>query len=147
MQLTDNFSFEEFVQTSHREYADENYRYGMQNKAAVQWLANQMQNLRDCLGSPIIITSGVRCAKLNAAVGGAKNSQHTKFEAADFIVPGMLIDYAFNLIQDYKHVKYDQLILEESKGSKWIHISFSHEKPRRQVLVYNAKKYIEVKND
>lgn len=147
MKLTENFTFEEFVQTSHREYADENYQYALKNKDKVRWLAEHMQTLRDCLGSPIIVTSAVRCARLNTAVGGAKNSQHTRIEAVDFIVPGMVLDFAFNLIRGYKNVRFDQLILEESGGSKWIHISFTTEKPRRQVLKYNDKKYVVVQGD
>lgn len=144
MQLTENFAFEEFVQTSHREHAEANYNFGLKHKHKVQWLAEHLQKLRDCLGSPIIITSGVRCQALNAAVGGVANSQHTKVEAVDFIVPGMVLDYAFDLIRGYKEVRFDQLILECVGTSKWIHISFSTEKPRRQVLKYNEKKYVEV---
>lgn len=145
MKLTEHFTFEELVQTSHREYADENYNFGLKNKPMVQWLANHMENLRGHLGSPIVVASGVRCARLNEAVGGAKASQHTRIEAVDFIVPGMLIDVAFDCIRGYKEVPFDQLILEESRGSKWIHISFTHGEPRRKVLKYNDKKYTEVK--
>lgn len=141
MRLTENFTFEELVQTSHREHAEANYNFGLKNKAKVQWLAEHMQTLRDCLGSPIIVTSGVRCQALNTAVGGAANSQHTKIEAVDFIVPGMLLDTAFNLIRGYREVRFDQLILECVGKSKWIHISFTTERPRRQVLKYNEKKY------
>lgn len=144
MRLTDNFSFEEFVQTSHREFALENHTYGLKAKVKVQWLADKMQTLRDCLGSPIIVTSAVRCPKLNAAVGGSKNSQHVKCEAVDFIVPGMDLEFAFNLIRDYRDVRYDQLILEQVGKSMWIHISFAPERPRRQVLKYDGKKYIRI---
>lgn len=39
--------------------------------------------IREELGFPIIINSGYRCAKLNQAVGGVKNSLHLKGRAAD----------------------------------------------------------------
>ena len=39
--------------------------------------------LREAYGKPIIVTSGYRCHKLNAAVGGSASSQHVKGEAAD----------------------------------------------------------------
>ena len=42
-----------------------------------------LQPLRDAMNEPIKIGSGYRCAKLNKAVGGVSNSQHTKGEAAD----------------------------------------------------------------
>lgn len=46
--------------------------------------------LRQQIGQPIVIqiTSWYRSPIANAAVGGAKNSQHTLGLAADFIVPG-----------------------------------------------------------
>lgn len=37
---------------------------------------NKLQELRDAWGKPIHITSGHRCTKHNAEVGGAKQSQH-----------------------------------------------------------------------
>lgn len=51
-----------------------------------------MQNLavlRAELKKPIIITSGMRCKKHNAAEGGAKASKHLTGEAADIRVEGM----------------------------------------------------------
>ena len=33
--------------------------------------------LREAWGAPVIVTSGYRCPRLNAAVGGARRSQHT----------------------------------------------------------------------
>lgn len=47
-----------------------------------------LQEMRDILGKPITITSGMRCAEFNAKTPGAiKNSKHTKFRAVDFYVP------------------------------------------------------------
>ena len=43
----------------------------------VQKLANQLQTLRNVVGSPIKINSGYRCPNYNDnVVKGAKNSQH-----------------------------------------------------------------------
>ena len=39
--------------------------------------------LREMYGKPITVNSGYRCPQLNAAVGGAKTSQHMRGEAAD----------------------------------------------------------------
>ncbi len=49
-------------------------------------LSNFLQQIRDHFGKPIHITSGYRCAKHNAAVGGASGSRHTKGQAADFYI-------------------------------------------------------------
>ena len=44
---------------------------------------NVLDPARERLGMPIIVNSGYRCPKHNAEVGGVKNSQHMKGEAAD----------------------------------------------------------------
>jgi len=46
-------------------------------------LVEKLQQLRDRLGSPIIINSGYRCSERNKQVGGAKNSYHMKGMAVD----------------------------------------------------------------
>jgi uncharacterized protein YcbK (DUF882 family) len=49
-----------------------------------------LEELREKLGGkPIRITSGFRCASHNAAVGGAKSSQHLAGRAADITVAGL----------------------------------------------------------
>ena len=52
------------------------------------FLIEVLQRLRDILGVPITVTSGRRCAAHNAAVGGAKNSQHLQGLAADIRAEG-----------------------------------------------------------
>ena len=52
-------------------------------------LVDGLQELRDDLGLPVILTCGCRCAQHNAAVGGAVRSQHVLGKAADIRVPGM----------------------------------------------------------
>lgn len=42
-----------------------------------------LQPLRDACGHALKVNSGYRCKKLNDLVGGSKNSQHTKGQAAD----------------------------------------------------------------
>ena len=39
--------------------------------------------VREKLGMPIVVNSGYRCEKHNKAVGGVRNSQHLRGEAAD----------------------------------------------------------------
>lgn len=52
-------------------------------------LITYLQAIRDHFGKPITITSGYRCAKHNARVGGASNSRHTQGQAADIVVSGV----------------------------------------------------------
>lgn len=46
-------------------------------------LIEALEDLRLLAGCPLIVTSGYRCPKHNAEVGGAKDSQHLKGTAAD----------------------------------------------------------------
>lgn len=48
-----------------------------------------LQEIRDHFGQPVTVTSGYRTAAYNAAVGGAKASQHMLGTAADIVVAGV----------------------------------------------------------
>ena len=50
-----------------------------------------LQCIREHFGKPITITSGYRTAAHNAAVGGAKSSQHLLGRAADIQVAGVSV--------------------------------------------------------
>ena len=88
--------------------------------------------LREMYGKPITVNSGYRCPKLNAAVGGAKSSQHIRGEAADISAGSKTENKKlFELIRD--NLPFDQL-LNESDYS-WVHVSYvSTSKNRKQIL-------------
>ena len=98
---------------------------------AIRELTNTvLQPLRDAWGQPLHVNSGYRCPKLNAAVGGAATSQHTKGEAADIKAehPVKLAQLAYDL-----GLPYDQMIIYPT----FVHFSHKlHGEQRRQVL-YN----------
>lgn len=50
-------------------------------------LAASLQKLREAWGKPLTVTSGYRCARHNAEVGGVPNSRHMRGLAADVAVP------------------------------------------------------------
>lgn len=50
-------------------------------------LLNFLYHMRDDLGVPLSITSAVRCAKHNKAVGGASDSAHLRGWALDIRTP------------------------------------------------------------
>lgn len=53
-------------------------------------LIDGLERLREiCGGRPVIVTSGHRCAKHNAAVGGVSNSKHLQARAADVVIRGV----------------------------------------------------------
>lgn len=82
---------------------------------------------------PLLVTSGYRCPRLNEMVGGARNSQHMEGYAADIQVPRQhwpkpvttqqqMASILFTWMRDcLPH--YDQLIIEHSGQTYWVHVS------------------------
>lgn len=114
-------------------------RKGIDNTPTSEQLANMklvaekcFEPLREWYGKPIKINSFFRCALLNKAVGGAKNSQHAK---------GQAIDMSAGTKQENKklfdwckaNLTYDQIINEFDYS--WVHISFTNGKNRKQTLI------------
>ena len=97
---------------------------------------NVLQPLRDAMGEPIKIGSGFRTLKLNNAVGGVRNSQHMRGEAADLCIDGDIQKGKrwFEWIK--AHCDFDQLIWETNhSGSTWIHVSISRLGTNRQQVI------------
>jgi len=99
----------------------------------IERLAKTMDEVRELLGHPVIITSGYRSAALNQKIGGVKTSDHIKGLAADFICPrygppAMVC----KAIRD-SDIEFRQLINE---FNKWTHIAIplSPEDEGREVL-------------
>lgn len=106
----------------------------------VALIDNILDPAREALGSSINVTSGFRCPALNAAVKGAKNSQHVHGEAADLVSSDN--KKLFTIL--YNKGGFDQLIWEKGDDSApaWVHVSFKRNgKNRGEVLRFNGKKY------
>lgn len=138
MKLSENFTLEEFTAS------DTAKRLGIPNTpnttvlANLKRLANYLQRVRNCYAKPMRITSGYRCAVLNASVGGAKSSQHVSGEAAD-INTGSRVENKrlFEVVR--KMGGFDQLIDESDFA--WIHCSFRAGRNRGEVLRMRNGKY------
>ena len=76
-----------------------------------------LQPLRDAMGKAITINSGFRCAELNRKVGGQKNSQHLKGEAADIAIG--TIENGEKMIAIIKKLPFDQLIWERNTSNTY----------------------------
>jgi zinc D-Ala-D-Ala carboxypeptidase len=132
MQLTKNFTLEELTRSSKAKALRIDNSPGPEQLANLKALAeNILQPLRDSLGFPINITSGLRVPALNAAVRGSKTSQHTKGEAVDIKVSGknkVIFDWIVN------NLDYDQIISEfpnESGEPSWVHVSYKKNEVNR----------------
>lgn len=92
-------------------------------------------------GNPMTISSGYRCDELNRAVGGSSTSSHKSGLAADFVCPkfGSPNDIVRRLMRS--DLAFDQLIEEHAGGKSWVHIGISEGAYRREVLVYDGKRY------
>ena len=81
--------------------------------------------LRLAWGRPLKVTSCFRTPALNAAIGGAKSSQHmcTGMEAAVDLDPGDMEQVKALAEVAKKTVMWDQQICEGIGGKSWLHIS------------------------
>ena len=86
---------------------------------------------------PIIINSGYRSPQVNKAVGGAQNSNHLTGCAVDIRCLGkeQAIRYATILldISDESQESFDELIIERSAKSIWVHFAVRPEGNRQKV--------------
>lgn len=125
MKLSENFTLEELIHSNTAE------RMGIDNVPKDDKVVENLrslclevlQPLRDYVGAPVHINSGYRCPELNMAVGGVKNSQHCRGEAADIriVSPKQGREWAA-WIED--NCRFDQMLLERNKnGAVWLHVS------------------------
>lgn len=144
MQLTEHFKLSEFTRSS---TAD---KYGFKNTPNENQITNLkalcenvLEPLRQHFNVPIVISSGFRCPKLNALVGGATNSQHKTGEAADIHIPDEETGMRWFLwLKD--NVPFHQLIWEKSTPSSthhWIHVSYKQTGINKQQVIQNKVKY------
>ena len=88
--------------------------------------------LREWYGKPIKVNSFFRNEALNKAVGGAKNSQHSKGQAID-LTGGSKEENKKLFDWCKENLDFDQLLNEYDYS--WVHISYvSREANRKQIL-------------
>lgn len=139
-QLTTNFSLEEFTdsQTAARHGIPNVPGEGTPARKNLLRIAETMEKIRAILGHPVLISSGYRSPKVNAAVGGSKSSAHMHALAADFTCPGFGTPLAIckELEPHMVELEIDQLIHEYAT---WVHLGLRNSKPRHQTLTINKK--------
>lgn len=143
MMLSPHFALDEFVlsQTA--------VRLGIDNTPPpdvlerLKHLAAQLELVRAALGVPLLISSGYRSPQLNAAVGGARKSDHVSGVAVDFTAPGLgpPIDVC-RAVAQVEGLAIRQLIHE---FGRWVHLSVAMpgEAAKRELLtIKTAGRYM-----
>ena len=149
MKLSDNFTLEEMIRSAKaKANRIDNFPQNLRIINSLDNLAkNVLQPARSIYGKRIDIGSGFRCEALNALLKGAKNSQHTRGEAADLACKNN--KQLFEIIRD--NCPFDQLIWEfgDDFEPAWVHVSFvsaseNRHRMLRAVKIDGKTKYNEV---
>jgi hypothetical protein len=142
MNLTKNFTLAEMTksETALRHGLENNP--GEQELAALQLLAEKvLQPVRDHYGKGVKVNSGFRHPDVNQKVGGSRNSDHTRGQAADIEIPGVANAELAEWIRD--NLEFRQLILEfytpGIPDSGWVHVSYVAEDNKKEVLTATRK--------
>lgn len=104
------------------------------HRAAIEHLcAAVLDPLREALGRPVRITSGYRSAALNDAIGGARNSQHMRGEAADIKVDGIGAQDLARRIAALR-LPVDQVVWYDAERGGHVHVSSVRPRLRGEYL-------------
>ena len=86
-------------------------------------VAKLLDPMREWVAEPIYINSGYRSQELNKAVGGVRDSQHRKGQAADIRIGSITGHLLSDLFWDMSiRFNFDQMIYYRKQG--FIHISY-----------------------
>ena len=81
-----------------------------------------LDQIRKACGLPLVVNSGYRCAKRNAAVGGAPESRHLIGCAADIAVPRKFVEYGL-FVSLVKRFLYEGCEFKEYPNKTYVHIA------------------------
>lgn len=141
MKLSSNFDLNEFTRSDKARELGINNNLDWIDSA---WIVDNLERLckftlepiRRVVASPVRVTSGYRCARLNEVVGGSPTSDHRYGLAADIQFDDFnskWYEVVIYLIVN-THIPFDQLIIYKN----FLHIGIGRAM-RRQVLDYRNR--------
>lgn len=134
-QLSEHFTLDELITTSHREFDNNPPPEVVDN---LKRLAVLLEQVRTRLAVPLNVNSGYRSPQVNTAVGSKPTSQHILGCACDFHANGYTPDEVVQAIIN-SDIVFDQLIRE---FDSWTHISVPstlQASPRGQILIIDRQ--------
>lgn len=150
MKITKHFNLVEFTTTSHSEFLEENIEYSKQDHilSNLRLTCLAHEDIRNVLGVPLIITSGVRCPSLNKAVGGSKTSKHQDALAGDAVPAKLAFEVAVTYLLENKDKLKNvaKIIVERVGDRKWLHTEprLNEDDPIKFYETYDGKKYLRI---
>jgi len=99
-------------------------------------LVDRLDKAREIAGVPFFITSGYRCPKHNAEVGGSPTSAHLKGKAADIRVHNNYDRY--KILEGLIKAGFKRIGIAE----KFIHADIDETKPQYVVWLYDKKREV-----
>jgi hypothetical protein len=87
-------------------------------------LVHRLEQARQLYGKPLVITSGIRCAKHNKAVGGLPDSAHLNGLAADILCRSSATRY--QLLMAFLTVAFPRIEI----APEHIHVDIDQSKPQ-----------------
>jgi len=140
MNLSEHFKLEELCKTKTGIENVPNEAQVENLKRLCRWLEQLRKRWNNLYGEgddPIIINSGFRSPEVNKAVGGVSTSNHLTGCAVDIRCIGMeqALRYACILldIADESQEDFDELLIEQSAKSLWIHFAVRPFANRRRI--------------
>lgn len=100
-----------------------------------------LNGLREIWGSSIIVSSGYRCPELNKKVGGSSTSAHLMGFAVDLVPSnGKMNEFIECCKRYFKDKVFDQIIIESSGSSRWVHFGLFNNKMQQRRQIFNIDK-------
>ena len=98
--------------------------------------------IREAWGKPIVVTSGYRCKELSMKVGGVDSSAHTIGYGVDLVSGDFRVfsNFIKSYFMSHPEIKFDQVIIEKSGKSQWIHIGLYNKEHNQRGQLFNISK-------